>query len=126
MIIIFPYWTGDIGFLLSFIATLSLLLFEKPVRKKLKVIPGIFRESLSTTLAAQIGVTPILYVTFGSIYILSPVVNALVLWTIPFITILGMIASLTLYIVPGLSRLVLYLAYPLTLWFAGVVEVFAK
>ncbi len=126
MIIIFPYWLMDIGFLLSFIATLSLVLFEKRVRKFIFFVPGVFKESLSTTLAAQIGVTPILYVTFGSIYILSPIVNVLVLWTIPLITILGMLASLLLYIVPTLAKLLLYMTYPLTLWFVEAVNIFAK
>jgi competence protein ComEC len=126
MIIIFPYWLLDIGFILSAIATLSLILFEKSVRKRLSLVPAIFKESLSTTLAAQIGVTPILYVTFGSIYILSPIVNALVLWTIPLITILGMISAITFPIFPWVSKITLYLAYPLTSWFTVVVDMFAK
>lgn len=126
MIIIFPYWLMDIGFILSFIATLSLVLFEKRIRKLIFFVPGVFKESISTTLAAQIGVTPILYVTFGSIYILSPIVNVLVLWTIPLITILGMLASLLFYVVPTFAKLLLYMAYPLTLWFVETVNIFAK
>ena len=126
MIIIFPYWLMDIVFILSFIATLSLVLFEKRIRKLIFFVPGVFKESISTTLAAQIGVTPILYVTFGSIYILSPIVNVLVLWTIPLITILGMLASLLFYVVPTFAKLLLYMAYPLTLWFVETVNIFAK
>jgi competence protein ComEC len=116
----------DIGFILSFIATLSLVLFEKRIKKIIFFVPGVFKESMSTTLAAQIGVTPILYVTFDSIYILSPIVNVLVLWTIPLITILGMLASLLFYVVPTFAKLLLYMAYPLTLWFVETVNIFAK
>ena len=41
------------------------------------------------SLAAQIGMIPILFVTFGQFNIWSPVVSVLTLWTIPYIMILG-------------------------------------
>ncbi|MGD8744059.1 MAG: ComEC/Rec2 family competence protein [Candidatus Woesebacteria bacterium] len=121
MLIIKPDWIKDLGFILSFVATASLMLFEKRVRKIVSFVPGIFREGLSTSLAAQIGVAPILYYTFNSFNILSPVINALVLWTVSPITVIGMISALLSYISIYLGRLVLYLVYPLTWWFEFVV-----
>jgi competence protein ComEC len=64
MLIYNPDWLGDIGFILSFVSTASLILFEMRIRKRLKLIPEGFKEGLSTSLAAQIGVAPILFVTF--------------------------------------------------------------
>src|SRR3990172_11327687 len=71
-----PEWIYDIGFWLSFTATLSLILFEPRVDRVLRKIPGIIRKDLSTSLAAQVGVAPILYFGFGQFNPLSPLINA--------------------------------------------------
>jgi len=125
MLVIKPIWISDLGFILSFVSTASLMLFEKGIREKLKFVPEILREGLSTSLAAQIGVGPILFVTFGQFNLLSPLINALVLWTIPYLMILGALGGVIGLISPLLGQLVLYLAYPLTFWFIKVVEVFS-
>ncbi len=125
MLLINPSWIGDIGFILSFVATASLILFEKKIREKLKRIPEFIKESFSTTLAAQVGVTPILFVTFGGFNILSPLVNVLVLWTIPIIMIFGMFAGVVGSVFPLLGKIILYICYPVLWWFIEVVEVFS-
>jgi len=124
MLIVNPDWISDIGFLLSFAATASLLVFESKVRKLISFVPGIFREGLSTSLAAQIGVFPILYYTFGYFNPLSPLINALILWTVPLITTLGMISGLIGIVVEPVGRVILFLAYPLTSWFILIVQRF--
>lgn len=119
MLIYKPEWIIDIGFQLSFVATGSILLFEKKVHTKLLKIPRLLREGLSTSLAAQIGVTPILFVTFGQFNILSPIINMLVLWTVPYIMIIGTLGGVLQ------SKLVLYLSYPFLLWFTSIVTLFS-
>lgn len=125
MLLYKPEWLGDIGFILSFIATASILLFEKRIRNKLSFLPGGIKEGFSTSLAAQIGVGPILFVTFGQFNILSPVINALVLWTVPLITMIGMAGGIIGLIIPGLGKIILYFAYPLSWWFTAVVQRFS-
>ncbi|MBN1168342.1 ComEC/Rec2 family competence protein [Candidatus Woesebacteria bacterium] len=125
MVIIKPHWLTDLGFILSFSATASLMLFEAKIRKKIQFIPSIFREGLSTSLAAQIFVAPIMFVTFGQFSLVSPVVNALVLWTVPLITIIGMLSAIFGLVWFELGMMVLYLTYPLTSWFIFVVELFS-
>jgi len=124
MLIVKPEWINDLGFLLSFVATACLLLFQGKMNKFLKRVPTIFREGLSTSLAAQIGVTPILFVTFGQFNILSPIANALVLWTVPIIMVVGGISGLIGLIFPLAGRALLYLIYPLTSWFVFIVNLF--
>ncbi len=124
MLIIKPEWVGDLGFVLSFVATASLMLFQARIGKFLKAVPGILREGMSTSFAAQIGVAPILFVTFGQFNILSPVANALVLWTIPLIMVISGLAGLFGLILPDLARLILYLAYPLSSWFIFIADLF--
>lgn len=125
MLIIVPEWITDLGFALSFVATASILVFQSRIDKFFSFVPKLIRGDFSTTLAAQIGVTPILFVTFGQFNILSPVINVLILWTVPLITILGMAGGLAGLIVPVLGKLILLLSLPLTTWFIGIVKIFS-
>ena len=114
----------DAGLVISSL-TGSMMLFESKISSMVRFVPRIFREGLSTSLAAQIGVMPILYVTFGQFNLLSPFVNALVLWTIAPITIIGMLGGIVGVVADVPGKLVLLLSYPLTSWFIYVVELFA-
>jgi competence protein ComEC len=125
MLIINPLWIEDLGFILSVVATASLMLFERKVNSLIRFVPSVLREGLSTSLAAQIGVAPILYASFGQFNILSPLINALVLWTIPIITIVGSIAAISGLFIAGLGKLILMFIFPLTYWFITVVDYFA-
>lgn len=125
MLVINPEWVKDIGFILSFVATASLMLFQARIEKFLRAVPGILREGLSTSLAAQIGVAPILFITFGQFNLLSPIANALVLWTVPPIMVISGVSGLFGLIFPGIARLILYLSYPLTSWFIFIIELFS-
>src|SRR3972149_6771518 len=124
MLIIKPAWIRDLGFILSFVATGSLIVFQERINKKIQILPAVIREGMSTSLAAQIGVAPILFVTFGSFNILSPIINALVLWSVPLIMVISGVAGLVGLLFPFLGRMILYLTYPLTSWFVFVVDFF--
>jgi len=124
MLVYRPDWLMDIGFILSFVSTGSLMLFEAKINKRLKLVPEVLKEGLSTSLAAQIGVAPILFVTFGQFNIWSPVVNALVLWTVPILMIFGAVGGIAGLLVPILGKIVLYLCYPLLIWFTSIVSLF--
>jgi competence protein ComEC len=124
MLIYNPDWLIDIGFILSFASTASIMLFQKRITGFLKRVPEIIKEDFATTLAAQIGVTPILFVTFGQFNIWSPIANILVLWTVPGIMILGAVGGVMGLIVPDLGKLIIYLCYPILWWFVRVVSLF--
>jgi len=124
MLLIKPDWITDLGFALSFMATASLMLFEPKVHHLIHFVPGFFKEGFSTSLAAQIGIAPILFVTFGQFNILSPLINAAILWTIPYITQIALAAGLIGLVAEPLGRFILLLSYPLTSWFILVVDLF--
>lgn len=123
MLIINPVWITDVGFQLSFMATLSLIIFESKVSRLISFVPNIIRQDLSTSIAAQIGVAPLLIYYFESFNLLSPLINGVVLWTIPLVTIIGMIAGLISLLLPILGQVVLILTYPLTSWFVMIVGI---
>jgi len=124
MLIIQPDWITDIGFILSFIALASIMLFAKRIEKLLKFLPKFLKEELSVSLAAQLGVSPILFVTFGQFNIWSPVVNVLTLWVVPYIMILGSVGGIIGLVFPFLGKLLLWLSYPLSWWFTVIVKLF--
>lgn len=122
MLIVNPEWAYDLGFILSFVATLSILFFEPKIAILLERIPLIFKKDLATTVAAQIGVAPIIYLSFGTFNPFSPIINALILWTIPPIMILGASAGVVGIILEPLGRAFAYLVFPFSLWFVKVIE----
>jgi competence protein ComEC len=124
MLLIKPVWITDLGFILSFVATMSLMIFQKSIDLRLKFVPNILREGLSTSLAAQIGVAPIIFATFGQFNFLSPIINALILWTIPFIMILGAVGGILGLIMPTLGKLILFILYPLLWYFEKILYIF--
>ncbi|OGM04310.1 hypothetical protein A2715_02730 [Candidatus Woesebacteria bacterium RIFCSPHIGHO2_01_FULL_39_32] len=131
MLFIKPDWLADVGFQLSFAATLSLILFEPKVdkffRKTLptgRQVPDLIRKDFSTSLAAQVGVVPILYFSFGQFNILSPIINTLILWTIVPMTMISMLGGLIGLIFEPIGTVILWLTYPLTSWFVWTVQIF--
>jgi len=58
IIMIKPYYILDIGFALSYLSTLSILLFNKKVVKKLVFLPRKINESISISLSSQILAMP--------------------------------------------------------------------
>lgn len=124
MLIITPTWITDLGFILSFVATMSLIVFQKRINDRLMFIPFFLREGLSTSLAAQVGVAPIIFVTFGQFNLLSPIINALIIWVIPYIMVGGVFAGVLGLVVPLVGRLILFVIYPLLYWFVDVVQIF--
>lgn len=122
MIMVNPDWISDIGFLLSFASTGALMVFEKRIRALLSFLPGFFKESLSTSLAAQMGVGPILFVTFGQFNIWSPLINTLVLWTVPPLMIIGCAGGIIGLILPLAGKAILWMGYPLLWWFVQIIK----
>lgn len=125
MLIAKPVWITDLGFILSFISTASILVFEARIRKKLFFLPRFFKEGLSTSWAAQIGVAPILWLTFGKFNIFSPLINALVIWTIAPIMIISAIGGVVGVFTGLPGKLILILSIPLTRWFISIIDIFS-
>lgn len=124
MLIFKPEWITDIGFLLSFSATGSIIVFGKRIDEYLKRVPSLFRESISTSLSAQIGVMPILFVTFGQFNLFSVIINPLVLWVVPIIMTLGGLSALLSLVVPDIASLILFVLFPVLYYFEFVLSFF--
>lgn len=85
----------DIGFQLSFLATLGLIylapILEKSWAKYLKNIPKTISETLILTFSAQIMVLPILILYFNTVSLVSPITNLIIVPLIPGLMVLGFV-----------------------------------
>jgi ComEC/Rec2-related protein len=119
-----PSFLFDVGFQLSFMATLGILL----VNPRLKWFEkwSSFGEDVKTTLSAQIGTLPILLGTFGSVGVLSILVNVLILWTVPILMLLGTLGVVGGIMFAPLGKLFLLLSLPFLLLFEKVVSFFGS
>lgn len=88
----------DVGFQLSFGATLGLVYgteFFEPLVKKIpliKKIPGV-AQALATTLAANAATLPLLLYYFGRISVISVLANVLIVPLVPWLMLLGAVAA---------------------------------
>lgn len=121
MILFSPEIVLNVGFQLSFMATLGLIII-KPKFGKL----NFFGDDLTTTLSAQLATFPILLSAFGNYSPFSIFSNALVLWTIPPIMILGGLASIFSLFLEPLTKLLLLFCLPLVLFFEQIILFFSS
>lgn len=129
MLFINPNYLFDLGFQLSFAATAGILLVYPRIRrirgiKKAFSLP-LIGDDLAVTLAAQILTLPIMIFNFDGYNPLSLLVNALVLWTIPWIMGIGALAGLAGLINKVLGQIICLPAYVLLTYFVKMVELFA-
>lgn len=117
MLFLDPNLVTDLGFQLSFAATFGILFFNPLFSSWFKKVPSIIRNDLSQTLGAQIATLPIVLLNFGGYAPLSPLVNLLIVITLPVMMRLGLIGLF----VP----VVLWLAYPLLTYIVKMVELFS-
>lgn len=99
-----PLWLFNVGFQLSFMATLSLLLFLKEMRNKFYPYKGKAMTSLYSILAVQIGIAPITIYYFNSISPISILANFLL---IPLLSI-GVIIAFLILLFSFVSSFVCY------------------
>lgn len=93
MLLFHPAWISDISYQLSVLASLGMILFSRTtINGQNKLIQTIQKE-LTTTLSAQVFTLPLIFVVFGRISLISPITNLLIGWTIPVITVLGLLLS---------------------------------
>jgi competence protein ComEC len=125
MIVFEPYILFSLSFILSFLATLSLVLFGNTfdfITNRFEGILGIFIKDFFTTINAQILVWPVISMSFGSLSLISPMANALVLWTVPIITILGSLLLLVGLVVKFAASMLSYPIYFIISFFVVILE----
>ncbi len=138
MTLVNPFTLWDIGFQLSFMATLSLMLYADPFtkwtdrqlqrlmsRQQARRVMGILSEAVVITLAAQVLTLPLMIGYFQQLSLISLPANALVLPVQPAVMTWGGLATLVGLASPTIAQPIAWVAWlPLTYTIA-LVRLFA-
>lgn len=130
-----PMLLWDVGFQLSFMATLGLILYSEPIQRMVgaglqrllsaetaQKIVGALSDALLVTIAAQLTTAPIMAYYFKSFSIVSLPVNLLIVPVQPLIMILGGLGTLLAMIVWPVGQLLAWGSWLLLSYTIGVVE----
>jgi competence protein ComEC len=121
MLLYRPIFVFDVGFQLSFLSTLGILV----IKQMLPFPKRFLMDDVGTTVAAQMMTLPILLGTFGQYGVLSVLVNALVLWTIPYLMVLGALGAIWGMLWGEIGGLFVWVSLPFLWYFERVVSFFA-
>ncbi len=120
ILIFFPKWITSISLQLSYGATLGIILFGQTNSRS-----TLWKE-LKISLAAQIFTTPLIFIHFRQISLISPIANLLVATTIPPLMIFGFLAAILGKINYFLGLVPAYLCYGLLTYVVMVVDWLSK
>lgn len=103
----------DVGFQLSFAATLGLIIFGKKFEKYFTWLPNVMavRESFVMTLAAQVFTLPLIIFHFARVSVVSPIANVLVGPLIPLAMLFSFLAAVFSFVWSGLAKVLAFLAW---------------
>ncbi|WP_017318106.1 ComEC/Rec2 family competence protein [Mastigocladopsis repens] len=120
-----PLWIWDLGFQLSFLATIGLIVTVSPITKRLEWLPPVIASSIAVPLGAAIWTLPLLLYVFSVVAIYTLPVNIISTPLISVISIGGMVSALVSLIVPEVGSTLANLLYHPTHWLLQLVEFFA-
>jgi competence protein ComEC len=139
MCLINPFTPWDVGFQLSFFATLGLILYAAPFQAwAVKILSRValpdiaekiakpLSEYVLFTLAAQLTTLPIMAWHFGRISLVSLLANPFILPAQPPVMILGGLALLTSFIHLPLGQIFAWIAWPFPAYTIRLVELFDR
>lgn len=131
MLLLNPLTLWDVGFQLSFAATLGLILLGQPLQRRWqrgmgrrlpKIAGGLVAEGFLITLAAQVATLPLIVFYFGRLSLISLLVNVLILPVQPLILIGGGLSILAGLAWLPLARLIALIPNASLWWTVAVVQ----
>ncbi|MBH8573837.1 ComEC/Rec2 family competence protein [Nostocaceae cyanobacterium CENA369] len=126
LLIFNPLWIWDLGFQLSFLATLGLIVSASPIVQRLAWLPPAIASLVAVPLAATIWTLPLQLFVFGVVPAYSLFLNIITTPLISVISIGGIISAIAALIWPTAgSALAGVLHYP-TDWLIKLVEFFSN
>lgn len=134
-----PLYLWDVGFQLSFFATLGLILYATPFSEFANKIitryfptstaergAKLFSEFVLLTLAAQLTTIPIMAYHFQRISLVSFIANPFILPAQPAVMILGGIAVLLSLVWFPIGQIAAWIAWPFVVYTIRIVEIFDR
>ncbi|MCB8943545.1 MAG: DNA internalization-related competence protein ComEC/Rec2 [Ardenticatenaceae bacterium] len=139
MTLVNPFTLWDVGFQLSFTATLGLMLYGTPftqwTRRQLlrwldvgivNRVMGLLSEAVLITLAAQVLTLPLMMAYFGQLSLVSLAANAFILPAQPGVMLWGGLATLAGLFVPFIGQIFAWVAWLFLSYTIWLVRLFAR
>lgn len=121
-----PSSAFSLGLHLSVGATAGIILWAGRLNHWMRRVPSFVSIPLSVTMAAQLGVLPLLVISFGEASVIAPVANVAAAPAVAPATVLGFVGGLVAIAHEGLGGHVLRLAEPFASWMLFVGDVAAR
>jgi ComEC/Rec2-related protein len=106
----------SVGLHLSVSATAGIVLWTRPVKRRLSFLPEVVATILAVTVAAQFAVAPVLVLVFGELSVVAPLANLLAAPAVPVATVAGLGAALVGMVIPAFGTLGASAASPAVAW----------
>jgi competence protein ComEC len=138
MAIINPLVIWDVGFQLSFFATLGLIIYSEPFsnftssliakisKHDTSMFAKIINDNVVLTFAAQLTTIPIMAYQFKRISLISFVANPFILPAQPAVMIVSGLAVFTSLVIFPLGQLIAWFAWPFAAYTIRIVELFDR
>ena len=114
------YLFYDVGFQLSFLAVLGLIYLEPFIKRFVKF------SIVSTTLAAQIFILPIMVYNFGNISYVSPITNLLISPIVSLLMIFGFLSSIAGAVSNILGLIFYFPCWIFLTYFVKIIDFFSQ
>lgn len=125
-----PYSICNVGFVLSYVSTLGIIILYKNVSnmisKYLKIKSKIIIDSLSISISAQIMILPITAYYFNSISLISVITNLIITPIVGILLILAFIVAILGLISINLAAIFSYPLYILNLFLITISNIFSS
>ena len=135
-----PFYSQDVGFQLSFFATLGLVLYAEPLSQfatrllssfnlqpeTIQRISPLISDFILLTLAAQVTTLPIMAYQFNRLSLISFIANPFILPAQPPVMILGGLADILGMILQPLGQLAAFVAWPFVSYTIRMVDFFGN
>ncbi len=125
LLLVKPYYVLDIGFNLSFLATIGIILYNKTLQRRLYKLPKSINESLSITLSSQIFSMPYAMCTLKNISMFFIPGNLILVPLYSIVVILGNVGIL-IYKIKPLLKILTYFLYLILTILDGVIYTLMK
>ena len=125
LLVIDPFLMHSVAFWLSCGASAGIATLSAPIRGRLR-LPAWLRDPLAVSLAAQIGVTPVLLATFGAVPVVTPLANLVAAPAAEAVGVYGMLSSAVSGVVPPLAPILQQPSAAFIAWVTAVARVGAS
>jgi competence protein ComEC len=114
-----PRYIADLGWQLSFLALGGIVLLTPVVQTFIPKRFGVIGEIAAVSIAAQLATMPLIAFTFGSLSVVAPLANVLVLPLVPLLMFVGFVVGVVGMLVPASA---FALSWPVASLVAGLLD----